>query len=130
MKRQVGWFLIVGGTGFLIDAGGLLLLNGALGVHPLVSRIPSFVCAMLVTFMLNRHFTFQAKDLCVKKSFAKYVSAVGISQGINFLIYTACIYAHSVFFEMPVFALIISSGISMFISFSLSRFWVFKGGKT
>ena len=129
MKREIGFFVIAGGVGFAIDAGGLYILNEIFDWHPIVARIPSFLAAVFATFAINRHLTFQAQDLCLKKSFLKYLSAVGVSQGTNFAIYSSLLYIHQIFFENPVLALCIGSGISMFLTFGLSKFWVFKKGK-
>ena len=61
MRQELGQFItfcIVGGIGFLVDAGILGLLVHGFGADPLLSRLLSFPCAMTVTWYLNRRVTF------------------------------------------------------------------------
>ena len=56
-------FIAVGAVGFAIDAGLLAALTHGAGWSPWVARIPSFVTAVTVTWLLNRHLTFAGRGL-------------------------------------------------------------------
>jgi hypothetical protein len=51
-------FSVIGSLGFLVDAGVLQLLITMTDLGPLLARIGSFAIAVLVTFALNRYWTF------------------------------------------------------------------------
>ena len=53
-------FVVVGATGFLVDAGVLWLFLTFTPVGPLAARIVAIAVAMTTTWLLNRHFTFGA----------------------------------------------------------------------
>lgn len=57
MPDRILRFLIVGSTGFIVDAGltEALVLSG---LSPLVARLFAFAVAIAVTYALNRVFTF------------------------------------------------------------------------
>ena len=54
-----GRFVIVGGVGFCVDGGILVLLHQYFGLGILVSRLFSFLVAGTTTWYLNRRLTFQ-----------------------------------------------------------------------
>jgi putative flippase GtrA len=52
-------FCVVGGVGFLVDAGMLELLV-SMGIDTLAARILSIIVALHVTYVLHTHYTFNA----------------------------------------------------------------------
>ncbi len=126
MKRQAFSFLMVGAIGFLIDAGLTQLLVSAFGVHAFYARMPAIVMAVVVTFFLNKHHTFQAGASCVRRSFKMYIACVAIAQGGNFLIYNGLLHAAGWFHVYPFLAVAIGSICAASITFFLSKYWVFK----
>lgn len=124
--KTVSKFLLVGGTGFATDAGGLLLMQIITDWHPIYQRIPFFILAIFVTFILHRNFTFKARDKCFWKSFFAYIPTVAIAQGTNFLVYSTLVISHSFFEYFPVLSLAVASGIAAGITYILSKHWVFK----
>jgi putative flippase GtrA len=53
-------FCVVGGAGFVVDAGVLYALVGLAHLEPVPARFGSFVFAMLTTWTLNRLWTFRS----------------------------------------------------------------------
>ena len=53
-------FCVVGGAGFVVDAGVLYALVGLAHMGPVPARLCSFVVAMLTTWTLNRLWTFRS----------------------------------------------------------------------
>nr|WP_290750484.1 GtrA family protein [Henriciella sp.] len=108
-------FAAVGGVGFLVDAGTLLLLISA-GTGPFVARIVSIALAMLVTWRLNRAFTFGASTGSQTSEGARYVLvALGVA-GLNYLIYAAILLLVPAC--PPVLATGIASVLSMLVSYA------------
>lgn len=79
-------FLLVGGSGFLIDAGITYLLN-SLGVSPWVARIPAIALAMGYTWSLNRHFTYEVRTVGTAGEAMRYASVSAAMALLNYLIY-------------------------------------------
>ncbi len=126
MKRELLFFLIAGAVGFMIDAGGVFILTHLADWHPIPARLPSFLIALTVTFFLNRYLTFKASDVSFKRGAIKYISANAVSQSINFGIYSVLILVSKFFYNVPILALVVGSGVAMVFSFTLAKFWVFK----
>lgn len=126
MKKQILWFLVVGSIGFIIDGGGLFILTSFFDWSPIYARVISMPLAIIATFVLNRSLTFKDKSKALGRSFATYVTANAVSQGINFGLYTALVLSVSSLYEVPMIALVMSSAVAMVFSFLLSKYWVFK----
>ncbi len=60
VRRQFARFVVVGGVGFVVDAGVLLAAVRLAGADPLAGRAVSFLAAATATWLLNRAFTFAA----------------------------------------------------------------------
>jgi putative flippase GtrA len=67
MRRPANWlqlvrFGIVGGVGFAVNLAVYALFVHALGVDYHVAAIAAWLVAVVNNFMLNRHWTFDARD--------------------------------------------------------------------
>ena len=76
-------FAVVGSVGFLVDTGVLLVVVRYLGVGPLAGRVASFLCAVTVTFWLNRRYTFAATAGTVRAQWLRYVFATAVGAFVN-----------------------------------------------
>src|SRR5689334_19252779 len=80
-------FAVAGATGFAVDAGLVLLLKTVFGWHPIVARLPAFAVALVVTWWINRHWTFQGKRVArsIWAEFAHYgaVQLTGMAANIG-----------------------------------------------
>lgn len=54
-------YIIVGAIGFLVDASLLTMIVDVTGWWPWQARIPSFLAAVLVTWILNRQYVFPGR---------------------------------------------------------------------
>lgn len=118
-------FFIVGSIGFLIDAS-ILYIGLHFGVDPLVARIPSFLVAVMVTWALNRDFTFNAAHKSFMESFPLYISSNAVGIILNFAIYSGLILFVALFKEHPVLALPIGSFCAMFFNYASAKYIIFR----
>ena len=85
-------FLIVGGSGFLIDAGVTLLLVRS-SIVPWAARIPAIATAMLYTWIANRYFTYEAKTRPTHREAVAYFLVAIAMAALNFGIYVGLLNA-------------------------------------
>ncbi len=124
---QIFRFGLVGGTGFLVDALILqTLLSSGLG-EPFTARIISISLAALVTWRLNRAFTFKSDDVNQTAEGVRYGSIVAISSAVNYLIYASLLLIIPSL--PPLWALAVASAGAMCLSYmGFSRFVFLKTG--
>lgn len=79
-------FGLVGTLGFLCDAGLLTLLL-RMGTPALAGRPLSIAVAVAVTFVLNRAFTFAAREAPVQVLFGRYVLVSAVGAGVNYVVF-------------------------------------------
>ncbi len=111
-------FGMVGGLGFLTDLTILTVLFH-LGGGPLSARIASFSCAVLVTFVLNRVVTFQARGQ-IFRQLMSYLSASFLGLLVNW-----AVYYWGLSFSTPQISLFFASAAAMVVNFLLYKFVVF-----
>jgi putative flippase GtrA len=119
-------FAIVGAIGFVVDVG-VLYLNLHLGMGYFIGRAISFLCAVWVTWKINRQFTFISNggnsDL---KEMLRYLTAMLFGGLINYLAYMIVVMrAHNLPF-LPFFAVAIGSIAGMMVNYFSAKLWVFK----
>lgn len=103
-------FGAVGGVGFVVDGGLLWLLIG-LDFNPFLARALSFPVAVIVTWALNRNWTFRAtRDASRKGQFRRYFGVQIMGSLTNYLVYSAVI---------GVFG---TSSLTIFAGFALGSF--------
>ncbi|MEL7040236.1 MAG: GtrA family protein [Pseudomonadota bacterium] len=120
---QFGRFGLVGGLGFIVDAGITLLLI-ALGTGPLLARALAIAVAMFVTWRLNRALTFGASaDSQIQEGTRYFIVAIGAAL-FNFGVYAGLL---QFFPSLGAFlAICIAVAASMLISFIGYRKFAFK----
>ncbi|MCH2456903.1 MAG: GtrA family protein [Henriciella sp.] len=86
LKTRIVRFVLVGGLGFLADAGTLFLLISG-GIGPFVARVVSILFAMFVTWRLNRAFTFGASSGSQISEAGRYFTVAASVATLNYLLY-------------------------------------------
>jgi len=83
-------FAGVGATISLVDVGLLYLLNH-LGMNIYLARIPSFLAAMSLGYILNRYFTFHHLETgrALWHSLVRHYSVHGVGGAINYAVFSA-----------------------------------------
>lgn len=122
-------FGIVGAIGFVIDALLLTLLSTKFGLDILSSRAVSFTCATLVTWFLNRTFTFSQqtsyKPQACKKEYFLYLAVQAIGAALNLATFLALIEFNPELRQIPVLPLACGAIVALLFNFTMSRKFVF-----
>jgi putative flippase GtrA len=130
MRQELGQFItfcIVGGIGFLVDAGILGLLVHGFGADPLLSRLLSFPCAMTVTWYLNRRVTFShAVSQHSGQEWFRYTLVSVVGNLINFVVYAVCISLSQLMYAYPETALAIASIVALAFNYLGSSRYAFR----
>lgn len=132
-KKEVWQFIkftVCNQTAWLADVGIFALAYEVFGLYYIYSKALSYTVGALVSYMLNRYFTFRAQTRFLSKTLIKFIA-------VNCLSITLSLSSMYVFNDvcgLPVWA---GYFLSILFSFSTNflgnRFWVFKnvrGGET
>jgi len=125
---QVLRFGIVGGVGFLVDAGMLYLLL-TWGLDPYSGRVVSFVAAATTTWILNRSFTFRRDSPSEHHPAGEWLAYLGlmvIGGLVNYGTYAAAITFSEPVRQHPVIGVALGSIAGMAINFWTSKRLVFE----
>lgn len=117
-------FLLVGGTGFCIDAGLTHLLI-QLSLAPWLARIPAILLAMAFTWIANRYFTYRVNKAGTTNEAMRYALVALIMALINYLIYLFLV-RYGVW---PIAAVTLATACQIMISFHAYRKFVFSEAK-
>ncbi len=113
--HRLSRFVLVGGVGFIVDAGILALLLAASPLGPLAARIISIGLALTTTWILNRLFTFRPSSRGLALEGARY-GGVGLATSLaNYLVYSTVLLAAPG--TPPLLALVVASLAAMTLSF-------------
>lgn len=120
MKRLLA-FGIAGTSGFITDAGLLHLMITYTQIGPYIARVLSIAAAMIVTWQINRTFTFGKSGRSVTDEGVRYGFIGLLGALLNYIIYATLIFTIPVL--QPVVAVIAASlGAMLFSYFGYSRF--------
>ena len=90
-RHQFLRFCVVGGVGFMIDAGLTLALLATTDA-PFLSRLVAIISAMGTTWALNRRFTFTpVKGKTLPTEGTQYLAVNSSGAAVNYGIYSLCI---------------------------------------
>lgn len=128
LRRNLGQmfrFCLVGGVGFLIDAGILFFFTQLLDLNPFIWRLFSFLVASIATWALHRHFTFYFVGSDPIRQWMRFAFLNGIGGATNLLIYSLLLLHGAPPLHDPMVAVVISSTITLFYNFTASKYLVF-----
>ena len=118
-------FLLVGGVGFVVDAGVLMFLIRLGQVSRIGARIPSFLIAVTVTWWLHRTFTFKGKGRAAPSlsEWGHFVLANALGNAFKLGVYWALI---GLLGWEPLPALGVASIAAAAVNYGMSARWVFR----
>jgi putative flippase GtrA len=128
MQRQLFRFIVAGTIGFLADAG-ILQLALFLGLGYFAGRAVSFLCAVWVTWQINRRFAFSAtRTESAWVEWWRYLVAMSSGGAINYGAYSVAMVTlpHTPF--LPILGVAIGSLAGMSVNFLSAKLWVFRQG--
>ena len=121
-------FGIVGGIGFLVDAGLLwLLLKAGFGYYG--GRLVSFLAAATTTWILNRSFTFRRESSSASHPAGEWLAYLGlmvIGGVVNYGTYAAAIELSDLVRRFPTLGVALGSIAGMLINFWTAKTMIFE----
>jgi putative flippase GtrA len=128
LPGQMLRFGMVGGIGFLVDAGVLYaMLTWGLGRYS--GRVVSFLVAATVTYILNRSFTFRRESRSDNHPAGEWLAYLGlmvIGGLVNYGTYAAAVALFEPVHRYPVIGVALGSIAGMAINFWTSKTMVFE----
>ena len=122
-----GWFLVIGSVGFAVDAGILTLLSGGLGANVYMARAFSFAAATLITWWLNRIFTFRSARVSASSSeYLRYAAVQIVGALTNLLVFAWLLKQHPWMLSAPIVPLSIGAAVALMWNFAGCRYLVFR----
>ncbi len=130
LSRRWLRFVAVGAIGFLVDALVLAMAYHWLGWAALPARALSFSVAVLITWQLNRHFTFTAaRRLTPMAELVRYLGANLVGLAINAGCYVLLVVSFAWLEARPILALIPAALLAAIVSYRGYSHYVFNSGK-
>lgn len=133
--RQFMLFGVGGGLAFLVDAVVLHLMARIWDADPYAVRLASFMCAVTVTWLFNRTFTFAAgrtRQPLLYEWGCYVVSQLG-GFSVNYVVYAVLVWSFTLVRQWPVLGVAAGSVAGLTVNYLLARRYVFgrrKGGES
>lgn len=126
--RQIIFFGFAGVVGFAVDTLVLYLLKSAFGLY--WARFFSFVAAVWVTWMINRHITFTEKRYTHwYQELAYYFLCMTVGGVVNLATYMLLVSQNTIIVQYPIIGVAVGSLAGMIVNFLNSKFFIFKQKK-
>lgn len=125
---QVAKFAVVGGVGFLVDAGvaqGLVMFSD---LGPYLPRLISFPIALSVTWYLNRIWTFSETGAGATRGrqYSRYAVVQVLGNLINLAVYALALRIGPAWFgDFVIAPLAFASGVAMVWNYLGSKHWAY-----
>jgi len=127
---------MVGAMGFCVDVSVTLLLTQTFDASPYWAKIPAIICGLLVTFFLNRRFTFCARAGDGMGEFKRYAATCLAAQSTNYLVFSLVFFALERMIPLTrvwlpesapiIAAAVVGSGLSAGVTFVMAKFYAFR----
>lgn len=124
--REAFFFGVSGVIGFVIDSGLLYVLRDVFGLY--LSRLVSFLCAVVSTWVVNRNLTFKDRrsGLSLRKEFFHYLLMMLGGGLVNYAVYAALVSLSEFVGAHPVVGVAAGSLSGMVINLLSSRFLLYR----
>jgi dolichol-phosphate mannosyltransferase len=127
-KQPANWaqllrFSVVGGTGYVVNLVVFAALVGLADVHHILAAVIAFCVAVTNNFVLNRHWTFDARDGRAHFQAMRFVAVSLFAFGFSLLVLTALVEGASVA-KVPAQALAVIAATPL--NFLGNKLWSFR----
>lgn len=116
-------FALVGACTAGVFFGLFALFYNTLGIVYYISQTIAFIGSVLFQYLANRLFTFKLHHKIPHSHFVKYLLVLLLNYLV--IISITCIAVEYLKYS-PYIGILLSVGVTVFLSFGLNRFWVFK----
>lgn len=121
-RGQIGRYLVVGGSGFVLDVGILYALKQFFGVSATWGVVCSQAIVVGYNFFLNKYWSFQSLDHG-RTQFVKYIFLVGV----NYATGVGAMYLfHDVVGYYYVWVRVVTVGCFVPINFLFYKYWIYR----
>jgi len=128
MRRPANWlqlvrFGVVGAVGFIVNLGVYTVFVHPIGVDYHVAAVAAWTVAVFNNFVLNRHWTFEARDGRASFQAARFVVVSLVAFGVSLLLLTVLVESGGLA-KVPAQALAV--GASTPLNFLGNKLWSFR----
>jgi putative flippase GtrA len=128
MRRPANWlqlvrFGIVGGVGFIVNLAVYTLFVHSVGVDYRVASVVAWLVAVANNFVLNRHWTFDARDGQARFQAARFLVVSLVAEAASLLLLTLFVEGAGIP-KVPAQALAVAG--SMPLNFLGNKLWSFR----
>jgi len=127
-QRQFLKFSMVGGVGFVVDAGTYYMLTHYLGGGLVSSRfVSSLVFGMTTTFVLNNFLTFRGQGSgSIFSRYVKFATANIIGNLLNIGTHAVLVENLALFHRIPLLGVVAGTFVGLIFNFVGSKYFVFR----
>ena len=128
MRKPANWlqlvrFGVVGGVGFVVNLAVYTLFVHSVGVDYRVASVAAWLVAVLNNFILNRHWTFDARDGRARFQALRFLAVSLVAEAFSLLLLTLFVEGAG-FAKVPAQALAVAG--SMPLNFLGNKLWSFR----
>jgi putative flippase GtrA len=128
MRRPANWmqlvrFGVVGAAGFIVNLAVYALFVHSIGVDYHIAAVAAWIVAVLNNFVLNRHWTFDARDGRARFQAARFVLVSLVAFGCSLLLLTLLVEGAGMA-KVPAQALAVAASTPL--NFLGNKLWSFR----
>jgi putative flippase GtrA len=128
LRKPANWlqlvrFGLVGGAGFVVNVAVYALFVHGAGVEYRVASVAAWLVAVLNNFVLNRHWTFDARDGRAHFQAIRFIAVSLVAEVLSLLLLTVFVEAAG-FAKVPAQALAVAA--AMPFNFLGNKLWTFR----
>jgi putative flippase GtrA len=130
MRKPANWlqlvrFGLVGGVGFVVNLAVYALFVHPIGVDYRIAAVAAWFVAVVNNFVLNRHWTFDARDGRARFQAIRFVAVSLVAFGFSLLLLTLLVEGAGVA-KVPAQALAVAGATPL--NFLGNKLWSFRTG--
>jgi len=130
ITKDLFFFALAGFIGFIVDAGVLYAVKDIFGNY--LGRVLSFLCAVFVTWLINRNIVFRHRKsgVALNVEFGRYLFVMLGGGSINYIVYAVLVSCISLVEAQPVLGVAVGSIVGMLVNYIYAKKIVFTQSRT